>query len=385
MDAHHVLEETLEKRLLSVELRPAKPIGLRYDRLAREGFCFTRGLSGGAYWYHFCNGLALSGRLLNAHRVLLLCEEDWWADIPGMLDKDVTRVVLTVRPTHDGPHLEPVESAAESPGKSSVEACTEPSVEPVESAVKLPTDTITVSDFGRLPLEARSFDTVVADSSILLGGDLSVCASELGRVLPPGGSLCLISANWEYEMAGKSLGYETSFKRYLGNVYLGLVKRTLSPPKETEYVCRLDSRASLSRRLALLPREKLGALALADVPGAIEHVVSAEIIEIPQVTRSSLEQVLREAGFDDPVVGGAPGTLAMRLSDATARLLLATESGCASGVGHSSSPAAHRASGAASCDSRAPLMKEACAWLAPAFPFVDSAESPHLVSISVRG
>jgi len=150
-------------------------------------------------------------------------------------------------------------------------------------------------------------DAVLADSSILLFGELPQSLSGFRRVLSAGGRAVLLVANWEYEMEGEAVRYELSFRRYRGKVHAGLVKRTLEPALEVEYVCVLDPDAPAVRKLAELPRDELRRLGARDVPGLEKFVVSVEVIRIPQATVHSLEVAGREAGFSRSVVGGAPG------------------------------------------------------------------------------
>ncbi|UCF79035.1 MAG: methyltransferase domain-containing protein, partial [Candidatus Eiseniibacteriota bacterium] len=237
----------LEKELRAKGPKRVKPVGLRYDRPVAE----TREA---ASCYFACNA-ALGSRLLaQCSSVLVVGEESWLGDV---------RVSEGERVTYE-----------------------------------------------ELPLEGGPFDGVLADSSILLSSDLAAYLREFRRILKPGGTLCLVVANWEHEMAGEAMTYQTSFKRYGGEVYLGLVKRMLSPPEEVEYICRLDPREPSSRELALMNRNELKTLTLGDVPAARQNILSVELIEITQATEATLRHACERARFREVLVAGAPGALA---------------------------------------------------------------------------
>ncbi len=309
MDARELDQlKKLEAEVLRREVSPAKPVGLRYDRLAREGWLpatggvevtgspgwpGSSGLAGdsrGAYWR--CNCLAVSALLRSSPRVLVACEESWAGELP--LAAGVGASVPSTGP----------------------------------------------------------FDAVLADSSVLLSGELRETLSGFRRVLDKGGRVVLLVASWEYEMEGESVRYDLSFKRYRGKVYAGLVKRTLEPALEVEYVCLLDPDAPSVRDMAELPRDRLRLMGIRDLPEMTRLVIAAEVIKIPQATVRSLEAAGGEAGYSRSVVAGAPGILAARLSDA----LPETSSGPRDDV--------HRA-------------------LASSFPFVSAAGSPHLLAVFV--
>ncbi len=308
--------EIIEKELLARVSGRVEPVGLRYDRLAREGLVYERAenRSEAAGWYFRCNTALVSRLLARCRRLLVCSEEDWLRQTLNSLEGEV---------------LDNVETHAE------------------------------------LPIGSGSFDGVVADSSILLKGDLAATLGEFKRILTTGGRLVILVANWEYEMAGDSLSYETSFRRYGGDVYLGFVRRSLSPPVEVEYVCLLDSSAELARGLARLDREELRSLSLEDVPEARKHVVSVDLIEIPQVTAASLYLACKAAGFRDVVVGGAPGIIAFNLSKAFRSL---------QGDSHLSpfGPNSLRHS----------LLEEVCQGLALSFPYSDHRDAPHIVAVA---
>jgi hypothetical protein len=216
------------------------------------------------------------------------------------------------------------------------------------------------------------FDAVLADSSVLLSGDLSETLSGYRRALDTGGRVVLLAANWEYEMEGESIRYDLSFKRYRGKVYAGLVKRTLEPPREVEYVCLLDPNDSSVKVMAKLPRDRLRLMGAPDVPGLEQLVTTAEVIDIPQATVSSLGAAGREAGFSRSIAAGAPGMLAAKLCGA-----LPFSGACQSyrGAAKATAPGvSETGSGPANDVHRA---------LASSFPFVSSVGSPHLLAVFV--
>jgi SAM-dependent methyltransferase len=260
----------LEKELLAKNFRRAKPVGLRYDRANGE----TAGR-------HFrCNAALISRLLARCTRVLVSCEEGWSREIPDVLTGEITRARLSPFPD------------VWTPGTR---------ISPEGGAIQIET-------YAELPLDEDSFDGVVADSSLLLSGDVTASLREFRRILSPKGTLVVLGVNWEHEMAGKSVSYEISFRRYRDNAYLGLIRRTLSPPAEIEYVCLLDPHEELTKKLVCMNREELRSLSLEDVPAAREHVVSVELIQIPQMTAVSLREACEAAGFRDVVVRGFPHT-----------------------------------------------------------------------------
>ncbi len=306
----HELEQLkkLETEMLNRELRPAKPVGLRFDRLAAEGWLPEPRYSApsslsttAAYWS--CNCRAVAALLSGSRSVFAACEEPW-AEEPPLVEIAVVKTSSVV-----------------------------------------------------------PFDAVLADSSILLSRELRETLSGFRRVLDNGGRVVLLVANWEYEMNVESVRYDLSFKRYRGKVYAGLVKRTLDPATELEYVCLLDPAARVVRKMAELPREELRLMGTRDVPGLERLVIDAEIIKIPQATVRSLEIAGREAGFSRSVIAGAPGILAARMSGALPEKV--SSSAPASG-------APEKGSGPADGIHRA---------LASSFPFVPAAGSPHLLAV----
>jgi hypothetical protein len=241
---------------------------------------------------------------------------------------------------------------------------------------------------GELSLEGRAtgagvaggdFDAVLADSSILLSGELDESLAEFRIVLKRGSRVVLLVANWEYEVNGIPVQYDLSFKRYRGGVYAGLVKRTLDPPLEVEYVCMLDPSEAAVRKLVQLPRDRLRELKMRDVPGLERLVISAEVIKINQATQGSIERAGREAGFSRSVVAGAPGILARSLYDAhwLSRAL-------------SQHPfLSQRPQGTPLQEAGSPgiistgLVNEVSQALASSFPFVSATENPHLLGVLI--
>jgi hypothetical protein len=179
----------------------------------------------------------------------------------------------------------------------------------------------------------------------------------------------LLVANWEYETEGESVSYDLSFRRYRGRVHAGLVKRTLEPAVEVEYVCLLDPEEQTVRKLAELPREELRRLGIRDVHGLGRLVISAEVIKIPQATVRSLETAGREAGFSSSVIGGVPGILASRMCSA-----LPLSGAC--------QPRGDAPPGSASerLETSSGLADDVHQALALSFPFVPAAGSPHLLA-----
>ena len=290
----------LEEEILSRDLTPdrgsgpAVPVGLRFDRLAREGYLpppsrpeedgpgdaaghseqagrheTARDSRAGAYWK--ANRLAVAALLEGSGSVLVKCEESWAGELP------LTAVRAVGPPTAAGPVQAPA-GAAPTP-------------------------------------QAGPFDAVLADSSILLRGELAETLSGFRRVLRNDGRVVLLVANWEYEMEGEAVGYDLSFKRYGGKVYAGLVKRTLDPALEVEYVCLLDQDDPSVRDMARLPRDRLRLMGMRDVPELGRLVVAAEVIRIPQATVRSLEAAGKEAGFSRGAVAGAPGAPGVPAAD----------------------------------------------------------------------
>ena len=321
------LVKDLETKLLSMKLKPARPVGLRYDRL--ESLADVSPKPGRAsYWYFLCNGLLISHLLARCKDVLVACGEGLTRDVLSCREGKVVRA---------------------SP-----------------------------SSYEELSAQDHSFDGVVTDSSILLSGNVAARLKGFRQMLRLRGRICILAVNWEYEMSGQDETYETSFRRYGGRVYLGLLKRTLSPPREVEYVCLLDSRESLVQKLTSMGREELKNLSLSDVPEAARAVVSAEVIEIPQFTRASLENLGRTSGFSSVAVSGAPGLLAFRLFELAFRL-----------VGEFARPRSISVSGSApeamatfgSSGESYLLMEKISQSLALTFPFISSVDNPHIVAV----
>lgn len=413
----NALEKELEKELLSKKLTPAKPVGLRYDRLEKEGFvCSEREMTPEASYvapksdediasqpspdiasasstdvcatsseasnlYFVSNRLLISSLLVQCKTILVASGEGWLHDLFWSGEKEIVRVCLS----------------------SFASAVQKRSAMPVEA-------------YEQLSYRDSSYDGVAVDSSILLSNNVRASLEEFRRILKPGGRICVVAVNWEYEMAGRIETYETSFRRYGGKVYLGLFKRTLSPPKEIEYVCLLDPRESLVRKLASMEREELRVLGLTDVPGAVKAVVSAELIEIPQFTGTSLKDVCAEAGFSSVVVSGAPGILAFRLLKGVfsvttqtagspaksdpAPTTLATGPGAEPAApatpvtGPGAEPAAPTTpvTGAATKSAAAltlfgrsyTIMNDIPQCSVCAFPFISSVDNPHVVAVCAR-
>jgi SAM-dependent methyltransferase len=369
------LEKELERELLSRGPGPAKPVGLRYNRLEREGsaqveYEMTPWLfsdvvpkpdediaprssreaapesstgassvsSEASYWYSLCNSLLISRVLAQCKKILVACGESWPGSLFRCEDKEVVRICLS--------------------------SFVSPFVSPVREGIIIPVETYEQFSYGD-----SSFDGVIVDSSILLSKDVKTALREFSRVLKPGGRICILAVNWEYEMASESETYETSFRRYRGKVYLGLLKRTLNPPREVEYICLLDPGQSLAQKLASMERDELRALTLSDAPDAAKAVISAEVIEIPQFTRTFLEDVCREAGFSSVAVSGAPGILASRLFKGFVM------------PGSTLTPGSTAMSALTPFGAPHALMNEISQSLALAFPFITLVDNPHIIAV----
>ncbi len=359
----------LEAEVLSRELTPAVPVGLRYDRLAREGWLpeprsseregrasasagpshSERALRTRAYWA--CNCLAVSALLDGVGRVCVRCEESW----AGGLRLPPTACVELWRDREPGADVEqPADALTASRG--STEAVPVPSADaPIPAAAKVP---------------HRLFDAVLADSSVLLSGGLAESLSDFRRVLCADGRVVLLVANWEYEMEGEPVRYDLSFRRCRGRIHAGLVKRTLEPASEVEYVCLLDDSEPAVRKLAQLPRDELRLLGAGDVPGLERLVTAVEVIRIPQATVPSLEAAGREAGFSRSVIAGAPGILAARMDSAAQSIGVCWNEGTVS-PGLAREP----------LESSAGLADKVLRALASSFPFVPAGGSPHLLGV----
>lgn len=372
-DEDLALMRRLEEVILSRRAEPgdglgrAVAVGLRYDRLAREGFLPSQGRPGaaglvettggahevraphaGAYWA--CNCLAVAALLKGSRNVLAACEESWAGE--SLLPETARATRLS------GKRL--LAGASRSPGAG-------PGVDPLLSDSAAAHD-----DPGHRgsALPTGPFDAVLADSSILLLGELAQSLSGFRRVLSAHGRAVLLLANWGYEMDGTPVAYDLSFKRYRGNVYAGLVKRTMEPAREVEYVCLLDPDEKAVRTLAELPRHELRQLGMDSVPDLGRLVVSAEMIEIPQATAGALEAAGREAGFSLCAVAGAPGILAAGACDATRVLTECQKRGGSPPEPTSDGP--EKGAGPTDDIRRA---------LASSFPFVPAADCPHLLAV----
>jgi SAM-dependent methyltransferase len=403
MDAHELSQlQGFEKEILSRDLRPAEPVGLRFDRLAREGWLPPAGrsemagsLSLHSHWecsqgvrpnswpnpplhaYWKCNCLAVDALLRGSCSALVTCEESWAEELPLRGTGRVTR-------------LSNRDLAARvrrlSGGSSAAQA--------LQLGNRLPDDK---HNEGVPQLPAGSFDAVVVDSSVLLAGELRASLSEFRRVLRNSGRVVLLVANWEYEMEGKSIQYDVSFKRYRNKVYAGLVKRTRDPALEVEYICLLDPGEPAVRELVELPRDRLRQLGVSDVPTLGRLAISADVIKIPQATRRSIEEAGREAGFSRSVVAGAPGILASRLCDAlrsscapersaedltrsrtSSGPVAAADTGCPGETAEPARPLFELGSvGGLS------LIDEICEALASSFSFVSATDNPHLLAVFI--
>jgi SAM-dependent methyltransferase len=333
--------EALEKAILKKRLRPAVPVGLRYDRLEEEGLLPPSGVQGPdsasgesglesiASLYWACNSTLVTLLVGRQKRALVVGEESW-----------ATRLLPDIA---EHAELFQLERVPERPGLG--EARTQ-----AVSGSLLPGTSLS------LPFEDASFEAVISDSSVLLSGSLEGSILELKRVTAQGGRLVALLPNWGYEMRGKTLTYESSFRRYRGAIYLGLVKRTVSPPRETEYVCLLDFREPAVEAAAKMPREALIRLRPEDIPDLGRHILSAELIQIPQVTRDTLYNACNGAGFSSVVVSGAPGSVALLRQ-------------------------VRRLSSAEGSPNQADLARESLLAVAASAPFVPAHQSPHLVAV----
>jgi len=435
MDAHELSQlQGFEKEILSRDLRPAEPVGLRFDRLAREGWLPPAGrsemagsLSLHSHWecsqgvrpnswpnpplhaYWKCNCLAVDALLRGSCSALVTCEESWAEELPLRGTGSVTRLssrdlAARVRRLSGG---SPAARVTRLPGASPVARASQlesglPHKESDNDRPQLPAQ----PDKGianqevehrSLDVPAHSFDAVLADSSVLLSGELRGSLSEFRRVLRNSGRVVLLVANWEYEMEGKSIQYDVSFKRYRNKVYAGLVKRTLDPALEVEYICLLDPGEPAVRELVELPRDRLRQLGVSDVPTLGRLAISADVIKIPQATRRSIEEAGREAGFSRSVVAGAPGILASRLCDAlrsscapersaedltrsrtSSGPVAAADTGCPGETAEPARPLFELGSvGGLS------LIDEICEALASSFSFVSATDNPHLLAVFI--
>ncbi|KPJ59342.1 MAG: hypothetical protein AMJ46_11440 [Latescibacteria bacterium DG_63] len=419
---------TLEKELLLRKPTRAKPVGLRYNRLAQEGLicgtyegtgetrdsatsraaggivriaekstiagiaeaASTARISEASRWYFFCNASLASGLLERCQRLLVACEEAWAREFSHISIREGVRVCLSSAPSREhifgetaGDERRSGEEHRSDTGKIDGKLLQgEPAAHAgvlrrgstTRTEVSSCTPTLRVGTYANLPLEDRSFDGVLVDSSFLLSGDVVASLGEFKRILKPGGRLLALVANWAYEMMGRSVLYETSFKRYRGNVYLGLVRRTLSPPTEVEYICLLAPRANLSQKLARLSRDELRSLTFEDVPEAKEHVLSVELIEIPQMTAASLKGACKTGGFRNVVVAGAPGIVAFKLANGFSSLSQENSPLAKEKRDSSLNDAPVRA------ENRGLSMEETCRDLAHSFPYVGD-DAPHLVAV----
>lgn len=364
MEPEGRLARDLEKELISRDFTPARPVGLRYDRLAKDGLAAaaagpwtadsapgaggtgTRGagivgpkaldartLEEGtrgngtcgagtreaSHWYFLTNQLLISRLLAPCRRVLVACAESWPASL--LCCQEIKILSTTV-----------------SAGSTDLHASAGSSFESRNSFID---SGVSASGSGKAP-----FDGILADSSILLSDNVAQRLAQFRVMLTPGGKICIVAVNWKYEMADRDVTYETSFRRYGGNVYLGLVKRTLLPAKEVEYISLLDPGYSLVRKLASMERDELRRLTIMDVPGVVAAITSVELIEIPQFTSESLREACESALYSDVLVSGAPGILALRLFK------------------------------------RFPLLAEkAFQNLVVAYPFVGPIDNPHIIAI----
>jgi hypothetical protein len=141
------------------------------------------------------------------------------------------------------------------------------------------------------------FDGVVSDCGLASWENPAQIATELLRVLDRGGLLVAREANWEFELQGKPLVEESSFKRYGGEIYYGYTKRTTVPPKEVEYICLVDRNNLWVKNLQSVPREVLRKISPEESPGVGDLLVSADYFEIQQMTRTTLADLLEETGF----------------------------------------------------------------------------------------
>jgi SAM-dependent methyltransferase len=317
-------------------------VGLRYDRLEEEGLLPPSGvqrsdfLSGDSYpestasLYWACNSTLLTLLVGKRRRALVVGEEAWATSLLSNVAENTALFQL-----EHGPEMPGLGAA----GK------------PAAPRSPLPR----TSFF--LPFEDASFDAVISDSSALLSGSLEGFMLELRRVTAEGGRLVALLPNWAYEMRGRVLTYESSFRRYRGAIYLGLVKRTVSPPEETEYVCLIDSRAPSVDVALKMPREELMRLRADDIPDLGRHILSAELIRIPQATRDTLYAACSGAGFSSVVVSGVPGSVALALSRQDGPLCSAVGS---PGPAH--------------------LARQSLRAIAACAPFVPAHRSPHLVA-----
>jgi len=290
----------LENRLLSKRPKRAKPVGLRYDRLAAGGIV-AEGVprvrpAEMSYWYFLANQLLISRLLRPCGRVMVACAETWPARL--LRCQDIEMLPIAPVSLGDGP-----------------------------------------------------FDGILVDTSILLSGDVAQRLVQFRAMLTSGGQICVVAVNWEYELANRNLVYETSFRRYQGKVYLGLLKRTLVPAKEVEYIALLDPAYPLVKKLASMERDDLRRLRIMDVPSLVSAVSSVEVIEIPQFTSESLQEACRSACFSNAIVSGAPGILASRVFE-----------GFLSGKS-------------------VLIMEEVCKNLASAFPFISPSDNPHIIAV----
>jgi len=333
------LARKLERELLSRELKTAEPIGLRYDRVD-----LSLEPRGASYWYFLCNRLLISHLLAQRKRVLVACGRDWRRRPFSWEGRDVVRI------------------------------CPSSLASPIRKSAAIAAETHEGSSHGD-----SSFDAVVADSSILLSEDVAERLRKFRQLLKPGGIICVLAVNWEYEMAGENETHETSFRRYGGNIYLGLVKRTLRPAGEVEYISLLDPAQSFVRELASMEREELRALSLADVPEAAKAIISAEVIKIPQFTVEFLTEVCGEIGFSDVIISGTPGILALNLLKAVFWVSFSNLGPSAPAVGSTARLAAPTPASVAGR-----IMNEISHSLVHAFPFINSSDNPHIVAVCTR-
>lgn len=273
----------------AVTPRRVAPAGLRYDRIDRITRSFYRDLDPDARTDLDPAELTdlairaetdrIAGAVGGLGRVLVVGVNAGW---PALRISGSVGSVLVVHPERAEVRL------AE---RLSAERWGRPNVRVVEG------------DLTALPLAEGSVDAVVSDCALASWRDPGAIGAELARVLDCGG-LCLArEANWAFELRGRAVVEETSFKRYGGRIYFGYTKRTLDPPREVEYICLLDHDNPWVANLERLPREVLRDLSPDECPRLRELLVSAEYFEVHHHLAETLADLLGACGLTSVEVG----------------------------------------------------------------------------------
>lgn len=194
-----------------------------------------------------------------------------------------------------------------------------------------------------LPFVDRSFDGVVAGTSIEQMDDPRRCFAEMRRVLAPGGAAVITVEHLSVELSGPFEEEVEFFQRGKSFCYRYTVKEA-DPPREAEYELILSPHGKTAALLAELAlcfpsrpgfvRRQNGEPGARPLKGAISDsyglslletakaaIASAQGFELQHFTQASLREVLAGVGFAQVEIHG-------RLTGAAHRFLLAlTERG----------------------------------------------------------